>query len=276
MADKLRAAGNPSDSKGDGLKSHNSRFQGKTEDLKGYIYDSNEGRQGDQFERTTQMIANYVGRTYKYGGSIRTAIQQLSIPTLTALTYPTNNDPGELALWNLEAKQHIIEKSTLTENVKAAYSLIWGQCTEVMRAKIEALQGHTTIELQLNGIELLKEIKQVCYNYDSQKFPAYSVHQAMRKFYTSSQGHNSPVAYYESYNASVQHLESCGGSFPCSDILEKIIAKDKKIDYAKATAAELTTCQDGAKELYLATAFLLACDRRRYSSLIQDLENGYT
>jgi hypothetical protein len=47
------------------------KFEGKTEDLKGHIYDCADARQSDQFTKTTKEIAEYLGRTaYKHGGDI--------------------------------------------------------------------------------------------------------------------------------------------------------------------------------------------------------------
>ena len=44
------------------------KFEGKSDDLKGHVYDCSDSRQADQFTKTTKEIAEYVGRTYKYGG----------------------------------------------------------------------------------------------------------------------------------------------------------------------------------------------------------------
>jgi hypothetical protein len=43
-------------------------FEGKCDELKGFIYDcSDDSRQADIFAETTREIAEYVGRTYRYG-----------------------------------------------------------------------------------------------------------------------------------------------------------------------------------------------------------------
>ena len=56
------------------------KFEGKCPDLKGHIYDASDARQSDQFIKTTREIGEFVGRTYKYGGDIRLAVEKLSIP----------------------------------------------------------------------------------------------------------------------------------------------------------------------------------------------------
>jgi hypothetical protein len=46
------------------------RFVGECEELKGHIYDCPDGRNPDQYVKTTRVIAGYVARTYKDGGKI--------------------------------------------------------------------------------------------------------------------------------------------------------------------------------------------------------------
>ena len=59
------------------------KFEGKCPDLKGHIYDASDARQSDHFIKTTREIGEFVGRTYKYGGDIRLAVEKLSRPTMT-------------------------------------------------------------------------------------------------------------------------------------------------------------------------------------------------
>ena len=59
------------------------KFEGKCPNLKGHIYDALDAtRQSDQFIKTTREIGGFVGRTYKYGGDIRLAIEKRSIPVI--------------------------------------------------------------------------------------------------------------------------------------------------------------------------------------------------
>ena len=66
------------------------KFEGKCEDLKGHIYDCSDSKQADIYTRTTKEVAEYVGKTYKYGNDVRLAIESLSPP---AIQEP--NDPPQ-------------------------------------------------------------------------------------------------------------------------------------------------------------------------------------
>jgi hypothetical protein len=58
------------------------KFEGKCDALKGHIYDCSDARQADLFTKTTNEIAEYVGRTFtSYGGDMRLAIEDMKLPT---------------------------------------------------------------------------------------------------------------------------------------------------------------------------------------------------
>jgi hypothetical protein len=62
-------------------------------------------------------------------------------------------------------------KTGLTENVKTLYSLVLGQHTDVIRARIEALdEQHNNLYRTGNSIGLLQAIRALVYNFQSQKF----------------------------------------------------------------------------------------------------------
>ena len=56
------------------------KFEGKVDALKNFYYDCTDSKQSDMFTKTTKEIAGYVGRTYKCGGNIRTAIENEEAP----------------------------------------------------------------------------------------------------------------------------------------------------------------------------------------------------
>ena len=116
------------------------KFEGKCADLKGHVYDCSTSKQADQFNKTTKEIAEYVGRTYTYGGDARLAIENLEI-----VEPPEPEDPPEGAtetkrrIWEKHVDEYVKRTTHMTENIKSIFSLVWGQCTDIMRQKVEAL-----------------------------------------------------------------------------------------------------------------------------------------
>ena len=58
------------------------KFEGKCDELKGHVYDCSDARQSDLFIKTTKEVAEFVACTYKYGGDIRLAVENLEAPII--------------------------------------------------------------------------------------------------------------------------------------------------------------------------------------------------
>jgi hypothetical protein len=65
------------------------KFTGRCDDLKGEIYDCSSYNQVDGYTKTTQELAEYVGRTYS--GDAKTTIETLVLPTFM---YPEDPEDG--------------------------------------------------------------------------------------------------------------------------------------------------------------------------------------
>jgi hypothetical protein len=146
------------------------KFEGKCADLKGHIYDCSDVRQSDQYTKTTKEIAEYVGRTYTYGGDARLAVETLTLPTFTIPTDPPEDaNRTETRIWEKTVDEHVKQLSYLTENMKTLYSLVWGQCTEIMRQRLEAHESFAGVSSTGDGLGLLKLVKGVAFQFQSQK-----------------------------------------------------------------------------------------------------------
>jgi hypothetical protein len=164
---------------------HAPKFEGKCPELKGYIYDAADSRQSDQFVKTTREIAEYVGRTYKYGGDIRLAVETLKPPS-----FRMPDDPPEVAtktalkIWEKDIDEYSRAKFKYAENVKTLFSLVWGQCTDVMRQKVEDTKTFETINKACNGIGLLLSLKKaIAFQFQGQKYLPHAVHEALKRYY---------------------------------------------------------------------------------------------
>jgi hypothetical protein len=90
------------------------KFEGKCSELKGHIYDCADSRQADIFTKTTQEVAEYVGRTYKYGSNVRLAVEKLSRPVLELpVDQPDTATKTETRIWKKEIDEYFRKKSYL-------------------------------------------------------------------------------------------------------------------------------------------------------------------
>jgi hypothetical protein len=248
------------------------KFEGKSDDLKGHIYDCSDSRQADQFAKTTKEIAEYVGRTYKYGGDARLAIENLEVPEIPE---PSEPPPGSSRtrerIWEKQIDEWVRRDAYMLENIKTIYSLVWGQCSDIMRQKLEALDSFEATSTAGDGIALLKSIKSLTFNFQSQKYLPHSIHETKRRFYLFSQGKMSTVTYHEQFLNIVEVLHTIRASIGVEPGIQEMIAKEK----SKAVADLSEQDKSEAQEWYLATAFVLGSDRGRYGKLLENLENDY-
>ena len=80
------------------------------------------------------------------------------------------NDPPQGAtkmqeqIWEKEVDEFVKRKGYFEENLKTLYSLVWGQCTNVMQQKVEAMTTFATISSKGDGLALIKAIRDLPTN----------------------------------------------------------------------------------------------------------------
>ena len=82
------------------------KFKGRSSDLEGYIFDCSDIRQADKYITAIKIIAEYVGAEFKYGGDIRSSIENSKRFEIPMPTAPSNNDTALLTMSSISAFQH--------------------------------------------------------------------------------------------------------------------------------------------------------------------------
>jgi hypothetical protein len=78
---------------------------------------------------------------------------------------PTLQDPPEYAtrtqrcIWEMKVDEFVKRETQLEENIQILYLLVWGQYTDIMRQRFEALDTFEVMSESKNGLELLRAIK---------------------------------------------------------------------------------------------------------------------
>jgi hypothetical protein len=246
--------------------------------LKGHVFDCSNSRQADMFSTTTKALAGQVGKTYRYGNDARLAIQNLS-PTILEVPkdLPDTATKAELRIWEKKIDEFVKRDLYFEENMQTLYSLVCGQCSDIMQARLEALGDYDTMSEKGDLLVLLKAIRAQAYNFQSQKNKANALHDAKRRLLMLCQDrHTTCPVYLDRFQNCVDVLEHCGGAIgPDPALVKQILARDGNTT-ATAATDELNAAKEGAIEEYLAMAFLMGADRNRYGKLIEDLENAFT
>ena len=102
-------------------------------DLEGYIFDCSDNKQANKYITAIKRIAGYVGAEYKYGGDIRSSIENSKRFEIPMPTAPDDNDTALLKMiLNRNIDIYVERDGILGENLQKAYSLIYGQCTKLL------------------------------------------------------------------------------------------------------------------------------------------------
>ena len=121
------------------------------------------GKQADTFVKTTEEIAGYAGRTCKQSTDIRSAIEKSQDVTITLEAKVTTEEVPDEYDRKIIRKSQIDEyrkrNSTYQENKGKIYSVIIGQCTDAMIAKLKGDSNFDLIEHNSDMLGLLGMIK---------------------------------------------------------------------------------------------------------------------
>ena len=238
--------------------------------------------------KTVQKIADYIGQEYKCGGISRTevmtqkvmAIKMPSRPVATTLMddngVVTVTPPDVLDISDYQSDKKTADYQILhqLENRQKIFSLVWQQCTESMHAKIKNHREYQTIEQTLNGIELLRVIKLICFKIEDEKYIPQKVHEAKAAFYHLKQGRDSDQVYHVKFMNTVLVIEQCGASLGEDPMVRAMVCKNLSYNLHTTDTEEIKEIAKTVRDYTLGAALILGADPERYSGMIRGLKNA--
>ena len=259
------------------------KYTGDEEVLKGHVFDIGYN-QSDQYTTTIREISQHVAKTYKNGSDVKKSIDTMEHLTLDMPTdpvYPDPIDPSPVIkhLWNRSVDAYARRVELLEQNMKTLFSLVWGQCSMPLKAKIESDVDFTEVEEDMDSIALLVIIRSINFAMNAEKNPYQALHEAKRRFYSFKQERTVTCsAYLEKFQNMLQVIETVGGvigkepgliELELEDMRPPVLPKENARPEQKALAILR------ARDKYLAMMFLMNSDRNRYGKLIEELGNEY-
>ena len=160
------------------------KFKGNSTALEGYIFDCSDSKQADKFITAIKQILEHVSTEYKYGGNIRSSIDN---STRFAIPLPVVTDDTANALTrSITTKKidlYVKRDGILNENLQKAYSLIFGQCTELLKSNLKSSVNWGAMSSTYDIFALVEAIKTIIYKFEDQKYLPLSLHNAKTNFY---------------------------------------------------------------------------------------------
>ena len=255
---------------------YNERFKGATEALEGNVFDCGYS-QTEQYNKTVKAIAEYVGIMYKNGTDVRISIEQIERVNIPISEEPGNATSLQTRIWQKEVDEAVRRRTILKQNLKTLFSLMWGQCTAAMRAKVESLGGYDDIKAKADGIGLLQGIRNICFGaVEQNRYKPQAMHEALRKFYHFKQDkYMSESDYLEKFKTLTEVCDSLGCNLGSFQAQADAFLRENDEDPDTVDELTMTAALDIAKEEYFAIAFILSANRDKYGKMIQDLMNQF-
>ena len=238
------------------------------EELKEFTYVSGQGNQAAMFARTTKAISEYAARNISK--NIKLLVKRGKEATFTQPTLATSGTSGDSTREDIE--KYKIEQAQYTREVKQykkekerIFAIIFNQCSEEVRARLENHPDFETHEDNDDVTALLKLIEDIAYSSDGGMNEYWALQQAIRRLGSISQFPDkngqrgeSLLKYKERFESYVRATEA---------VLGPIVPS--KADLGKSVS------DDDKRDKLLAAMFLGGADNTRYSALKNNLHNGF-
>ena len=166
------------------------RLSGGIVELEGHYYDCSSYKKADKFETATFEITEHVGRTYRMGGDVVFTINNQSLFTIPLPVDPVTKYSDkkyaegnvtqtskeqvtilEEKLFDKKLDSYVKREEQFLANVQKLYSLLLGQCADLMRNRLMASSNWNTISASQDSLSLLEEIRGVIFSIRETTLP---------------------------------------------------------------------------------------------------------
>ncbi|KAI2506981.1 hypothetical protein MHU86_7478 [Fragilaria crotonensis] len=259
-----------------GRGSHRPRstgFKGTTTEMNGNVFECyDEQTDRRQYAKTVEALEGYAKKSLKYAEDLATLFAtEMQLPNLEKPMRPGEGaDETDLAIWNEDIRDYAKRKRVLRGNLAALQAVIWGQCSEAMKAKVKSLDGYAESTKNDDCEWLLKNIKAITMQFDAKHNGYISMLDATAAFLNCRQQQGqSADSYLEALKSHTDTIEYHGGTL----VLNPRLAPEIKEDGSRYTDEERARI---ARDCTLAAALIRGSDPTRYGTLVADLANQYS
>jgi hypothetical protein len=246
------------DSKESGKEGNKSSNTAGIIDLKGYYYTYGVPGQKVHYMKTTERIAEYAALNFN-----KELTQLITDKEEAEFVEPEdpgmNATPGQLEVYKMEMKEYREDKKEYKRDKAKVFQIIIGQCNAAMKNKVKGLPEFSDLNDEDDVATLLIRMKELVYSTDSDQYEYWIMQANMRHFLTMRQGEKESLTGF-----SKRFLEQ-------QEVLEEL--------WGDLTPTKLkrqdTAVQIRARDKFLACVFLAGTDRKKYKTVIDELNDDF-
>ena len=171
-------------------------------------------------------------------------------------------EPAE-ALYMQEMGLFAKKRSLLKANMAKLWGIIIGQCTKALVESVRAEHDWEEEQVGYNAIWLLKAIKRIVQGVTTSSNEYHTAFCATRDFYRTKQFDKSVEDYYTDFENALELVQQANADIlDFTDLLAKERIKDENVT------------EEAVRQKFIAMAFILNADAKRYGTLWDDLHNN--
>ena len=152
-----------------------------------------------QNAKTLEALEAHVKKTLKFAEDLAALFgETMAEPTLTLPDDPGEN-PTRVAdmIYSEKVKQYVKRESTLLSNMATVHAIIWGQCSETMKARLKTMADWRARTESNDCYWLLQQIKAVTLQFDEKRNGIMSLLDARSSLLNCKQQQGQPVNVYK-------------------------------------------------------------------------------
>ena len=276
------------------------KFVGETADMNGHVFQTfSETDDRKQWTKTLEAIGRYINLKMDNSADLAPVHRDLKLPVIEEPPAPDekknlDKDHPEMYKWRKKFDRYLSKQEKLEDNLRSIYSLVWGQCSNAMQAKVQALEGYYDADKKCDCIWLLTQIKGVMFKFEGQKEIFHAHVEARSRLEALKQKESETTnSFLEQFQATVEAFEHYGGSIGSDKGLMEAVKTelkdedpgeydpkwkdiDKVKDWIEKSKIFQRTITKTSRDRALAMMFLFKADRARYGELWLNLQNRFS
>ena len=135
-----------------------------------------------------------------------------------------------LTLQTLISALNLGDQNVSRFSCNKGYSLVLGQCTELIKSKLNTTSNWDIISTYFDLPGLISSIKSVIFKFEDQRYLPLSLHYAKTNFYSFRKHHLSNTEYLEKFTNLVDMAESFEGQ-----LHDKALVEIDSLCYSRAS-----------------------------------------
>jgi hypothetical protein len=168
-----------------------------------------------------------------------------------------------------------VRNANLIKHRGQAFSLIQGQCTQLLQDKMKQDKEWTNVSTSYDPLTMYRLIKRTVLAQTEDQYPFATVYDQELSFYSFRQETLSNPQWYEQFNTKVDVGDAIGVACQHKVLLEYVAQENHTSAFADLGIVEQRVVQDDAEERYISYAFLRQSGNQ-HVKLKVDLQNYFT